>query len=321
MKSVLGDPIVTPDLVLLLDDLGPPEQNLRSPVSFLRRASTSLIRSRWPVLAIMFLVLLVLVALFAPQLAPANPDRQNLILRLKPPLFVAGVGQESFVYVLGSDGLGRDVLSRLVYGARVSLTVGVAAVSLGGLLGTFLGVLGGFFGGRIDSIIMAVANIQLAFPFILLAIMTLVVLKAGLGNLVVVLAIGQWVTYARIARGETISQKRKDYVEGKRAVGVNTLRIIIRGIVPNILSPLVVVASFNVAAVILSEASLSFLGLGVPPTVPTWGSMLADSRDQILGGFWWLAVYPGLAIMATVLSLNILGDWIRDFLDPRLRGV
>jgi peptide/nickel transport system permease protein len=146
------------------------------------------------------------------------------------------------------------------------------------------------------------------------------VLGQGLLNLVIILAIGQWVVYARIARGETISQKRKDYVESARAIGVSHPRIIWRAILPNILAPLIVIGSFNVAGVILSEASLSFLGLGVPPEMPTWGGMLAESRDQLLGGYWWLAVFPGTAIMLTVLSLNILGDWLRDFLDPRLRG-
>ena len=166
---------------------------------------------------------------------------------------------------------------------------------------------------------MRLADIQLAFPFILLAILVLVILGSGLLNLVIILAVGQWVVYARIARGETISQKRKDYVDSARAVGVNHRRILWRGILPNIVAPLIVIASFNVAGVILSEAALSFLGLGVPPEVPTWGGMLAESRDQLLGGFWWLALFPGLAIMLTVLSLNILGDWLRDVLDPRLR--
>jgi len=309
---------VSRNLEPLLNEFGLSEQQFDVTRSVFRRAGASLVRARWPLLAICFLIFLVIVAVFAQQLAPASPDRQNLMMRLKPPLFAAGIPQQSFVYILGSDGLGRDVLSRLIFGSRVSLTVGIAAVLLGGFFGSALGVLAGFWGGRTDAVIMALVNIQLAFPFILLAIMTLVVLEAGLGNLVVVLAIGQWVTYARIARGETISQNRKDYVEAKRAVGVSVVRIIVRGIIPNILSPLVVVASFNVAAVILAEASLSFLGLGVPPSVPTWGSMLAESRDQILGGYWWLAVYPGVAIMFTVLSLNILGDWVRDFLDPRL---
>jgi peptide/nickel transport system permease protein len=284
------------------------------------QARASLSRAKWPLFAIGFLVLLSLCALLANVIAPADPNRQNLILRLQPPMTEAQIAGHSFRFILGSDGLGRDVLSRLIYGSRVSLMVGLAAVILGGFLGILFGVLGGYFGGFADDVIMRLADIQLAFPFILLAIMVLVILGPGLVNLVIVLAIGQWVVYARIARGETIAQKRRDYVESARAIGVQNGRILSRAILPNILAPLVVIASFNVAAVILSEAALSFLGLGVPPEMPTWGGMLAESRDQLLGGYWWLAVFPGVAIMLTVLSLNILGDWLRDFLDPRLRG-
>jgi peptide/nickel transport system permease protein len=216
--------------------------------------------------------------------------------------------------------MGRDLLSRVIYGTRISIAVGFVAVAVGGILGTTLGMLAGYFGGPLDDIIMRLADIQLAFPFILLTIMMLVVLGPGVANLVLVLGISQWVTYARIARGQTMAQREREYVEAARCLGTPRGRIIFRQILPNILAPIIVIASFNVASVILAEASLSFLGLGVPPTIPTWGGILAESRDQLLGGYWWLAVYPGLAIMLTVLSLNILGDWLRDFLDPRLRG-
>jgi peptide/nickel transport system permease protein len=221
-------------------------------------------------------------------------------------------------FILGTDGLGRDVLSRLLYGARVSLLVGLISVVVGGSIGTLLGMIGGYFGGWIDDILMRLADIQLAFPFILLAIIFMLVLGPGVLNLILVLGIGQWVTYARIARGQTILQREKEYVEAARAIGQRTPGILFTGILPNILSPLVIIASFNIASVILSEAALSFLGLGVPPTVPSWGGMLAESRDQLLAGRWWLAVFPGTAIMITVLSFNILGDWLRDLLDPRL---
>jgi len=224
-------------------------------------------------------------------------------------------------FPLGTDGLGRDVLSRLIYGARVSLLVGLTAVVIGGTLGTVLGMTAGYLGGRIDAFIMRLADIQLAFPFILLAIMFLIVLGPGVLNLILILGIGQWVTYARIARAQTLSQREKEYVEAASALGARAGSVLFKTILPNILAPLIVIASFNVASVILSEAALSFLGLGVPPTIPTWGGMLAESRDQLLAGRWWLAVYPGVAIALTVLSFNILGDWLRDFLDPRLRGV
>ncbi|MEM7129427.1 MAG: ABC transporter permease [Chloroflexota bacterium] len=292
--------------------------DVRLQPSFWRKASASLARAKWPVLAIVFLVLIVLIAIFNDVLAPHDPNRQNLIRRLQPPLTFMDDGTAE--YWLGSDGLGRDVLSRLIFGARISILVGLAAVVLGGCMGTMLGVIAGYVGGRTDDVIMRLADIQLAFPFILLAIMVLVVLGSGILNLILVLGIGQWVTYARIARGETIAQREKEYVEAANAIGVSHQRILRLTILPNILAPLIVIASFNVASVILAEASLSFLGLGVPPDVPTWGAMLAESRDQIMGGFWWLAVLPGVAIMLTVLSLNILGDWMRDFLDPRLRG-
>jgi peptide/nickel transport system permease protein len=283
-----------------------------------RRARASLLRARWPILALVILSFVIFLALFGPRLAPKDPNRLTLGARLLPPFEENTQGQVE--YWLGTDALGRDVLSRLIYGARVSLSVGVVAVGIGGTLGTLLGLTAGYFGGRVDDVIMRLADIQLAFPFILLAIMVLVVLGAGVLNLVLVLGIGQWVTYARISRGETISQREKEYIEAAHSIGASNARIMFRGILPNILAPLIVIASFNVASVILAEASLSFLGLGVPPTVPTWGGMLAESRDQLLANRWWLAVFPGVAIMLTVLSLNILGDWLRDFLDPRLRG-
>jgi peptide/nickel transport system permease protein len=228
-------------------------------------------------------------------------------------------GPDGSVFLLGSDALGRDVFSRLLSGARVSLLVGIAAITVGGTIGIVAGLLSGYFGGWVDDLIMRVGDIQLAFPFILLAIMFLVVLGAGVWNLVLVLGVGQWVTYARIVRADTLSLREKEFVEAARALGDSTLSIIFRTILPNILAPLTVIASFNVASVILSEAALSFLGLGVPPSVPTWGSMLAESRDTLIANKWWLAVFPGVAIMLTVLSFNILGDWLRDFLDPRLR--
>lgn len=287
--------------------------------SALKKAWRSLVRARWPLLAIFILLVVTFAALFGPALAPKDPNRQNIIARLQPPLTENRTGEVEFF--LGTDGLGRDVLSRLIYGARISLIVGLTAVIVGGTLGTALGLVAGYFGGRVDDVIMRVADIQLAFPFILLAIMFLVVLGSGVWNLILILGIGQWVTYARIARGQAISQREKEYVEAARALGARTTSILFKTILPNILAPLIVIASFNIASVILSEAALSFLGLGVPPTVPTWGGMLAESRDQLLAGRWWLAIFPGIAIMLTVLSFNILGDWLRDFLDPRLRGL
>lgn len=282
----------------------------------LRRAIRVMVEARWPVLAMVILLATAIAAAFGPALAPFDPNRQNLVLRLAEPL---ASGPDGSVFWLGSDVLGRDVLTRLLYGARVSLLVGVASIAVGGTIGIVAGLLSGYFGGWVDDLIMRLGDIQLAFPFILLAIMFLVVLGSGIWNLILVLGVGQWVTYARIVRADTLSLREKEFVEAARALGDSTTSIIFRTILPNILAPLTVIASFNVASVILSEAALSFLGLGVPPSVPTWGSMLAESRDTLLANKWWLAVFPGVAIVLTVLSFNILGDWLRDFLDPRLR--
>jgi peptide/nickel transport system permease protein len=275
-----------------------------------------MVAARWPIFAVLFLLTASCAAAFGPWLAPLDPNRQNLVLRLADPM---AAGPDGGTFWLGSDALGRDVFSRLLYGARVSLTVGFAAIAVGGTIGIVAGLLAGYFGGWVDDVVMRLGDIQLAFPFILLAIMFLVVLGSGVWNLILVLGIGQWVTYARIVRADTLSLREKEFVEAARALGDSTHSIIFRTILPNILAPLTVIASFNVASVILSEAALSFLGLGVPPSVPTWGSMLAESRDTLVANKWWLAVFPGVAIMLTVLSFNILGDWLRDFLDPRLR--
>ncbi|MCS5540070.1 MAG: ABC transporter permease [Roseibacillus sp.] len=282
----------------------------------LRRAVRVMVEARWPVLAMVILLATAIAAAFGPALAPFDPNRQNLVLRLADPM---SSGPDGSVFWLGSDVLGRDVLTRLLYGARVSLLVGIAAIGVGGTIGIVAGLLSGYFGGWVDDLIMRLGDIQLAFPFILLAIMFLVVLGSGIWNLILVLGVGQWVTYARIVRADTLSLREKEFVEAARALGDSTTSIIFRTILPNILGPLTVIASFNVASVILSEAALSFLGLGVPPSVPTWGSMLAESRDTLVANKWWLAVFPGVAIVLTVLSFNILGDWLRDFLDPRLR--
>ncbi len=282
----------------------------------LRRAWRSMLSAKWPLLAVAILLCVLFAALFGPSIAPLDPNRQNIMLRLAEPATQARSGQ---FFLLGTDGLGRDVFSRLLYGARVSLLVGICAILVGGTIGVIAGLVSGYFGGWIDDVIMRLGDIQLAFPFILLAIMFLVVLGPGVMNIIIVLGIGQWVTYARIVRAQTLSLREKEYVEAARALGDSTPSVIFRTILPNIVAPLTVIASFNVASVILSEASLSFLGLGVPPSVPTWGSMLAESRDQLMANKWWLAFYPGIAIVLTVLSFNILGDWLRDFLDPRLK--
>ena len=303
-----------------LQAASPPSSTPSRPRSHLRkemrRAVRSMVQAKWPLVALAILVLVIIAAIFGPLLSPLDPNRQDIMTRLADPMTE---GRRHVIFLLGTDTLGRDVFSRLLYGARVSLMVGICAILVGGTIGVVAGLVSGYFGGWVDDVIMRLGDIQLAFPFILLAIMFLVILGPGVANIIIVLGIGQWVTYARIVRAQTLSLREKEYVEAARALGDPTILIIFRTILPNIVAPLTVIASFNVASVILSEASLSFLGLGVPPSVPTWGAMLADSRDQLMANKWWLAFYPGMAIVFTVLSFNILGDWLRDFLDPRLK--
>ena len=279
----------------------------------------ALIKNKWALTSIIWLFIIIAIAIFASQLAPFDPNKNNIMERVAPPLTLDKQG--NMKYLIGSDALGRDSFSRLIFGAQVSLIVGFSAVLVGRILGTALGVYAGYYGKWIDDIIMRLADIQLAFPFILLAILFLVVLGEGLINLIIVLGIGQWVTYARIARAQTISQKEKEYVEAAKALGVNNFSIMFGSILPNIFAPLIVIASFNVASVILAEAALSFLGLVVPPQIPTWGAMLAESRDHIFAKRWWMPFFPGMAILLTVLAFNIVGDWLRDYLDPRLKEV
>jgi peptide/nickel transport system permease protein len=254
-------------------------------------------------------------AIFAPQVAPHNPTRERLIDRLLPPVLAK---EGEWQYVLGTDHLGRDLLSRIFFGSRVSLMVGFAAVIVGGMLGIALGVAAGFLGGYIDEAIMALADMQLALPTILLAIAVIAALGPSLANLVIVIGISGWVTYARVARGQVLSLREKEFVEAIRAQGGNRFRIIWRHILPNILSPLIVVATLDLARTIILESTLSFLGLGIQPPTPSWGGMLSDGREYLLSA-WWIATFPGVALMLTALSFNRLGDWVRDLTDPRLR--
>jgi peptide/nickel transport system permease protein len=270
-----------------------------------------------PLVVCSWLILLALVgtALFSSHVAPHNPFRERLIDRLLPP---AWSEDGEWKYPLGTDHLGRDVASRIMYGSRVSLVVGFAAVVVGGALGITLGVTAGFLAGRIDEVIMALADMQLAFPTILLAIAIIAVLGPSFTNLVIVIGISGWVTYARIARGQVLSLREKEFVEAIRAQGGSRLRIVWRHILPNILSPLIVVATLDLARTIILESTLSFLGLGIQPPTPSWGGMLSDGREYLLSA-WWIATFPGVALMLTALSFNRLGDWMRDLTDPRLR--
>jgi peptide/nickel transport system permease protein len=260
------------------------------------------------------LLLMVLSAFLAPVLAPHDPLEAEVTKRLRPPVWTAKGTSE---HLLGTDQLGRDVLSRTIYGSRVSLIVGITAVVISGVLGVLLGLIAAQ-GGRLDALIMRVADVQLAFPFILLAIAVVAVVGGGLLNVILILGVTGWVSYGRVVRSQALSVKEKEYVEAARALGSRSLVLVFRHILPNVMTPVIVLATFNVASYMVAEASLTFLGLGVQPTIPSWGIMLADGREYMRAG-WWMAIFPGLALVLTVLSINLLGDWLREYLDPRLR--
>jgi len=261
------------------------------------------------------LLLVILAAVLAPLISPYDPFAQDIATRLKPPAWEAG---GSWTHPLGTDQLGRDTYSRVVFGARVSLLVGFASVAISGVMGTLLGLLAGFFSGRVDRIVMRLVDIQLAFPRILLAVTIIAMLGPSVRNLVIVLGISAWMDYARIVRAQVLSLREKEYVLAARCVGLSDSGIMFRHILPNALSSAIIVASVSVASNIIIESSLSFLGLGVGANAITWGTMLADARNYIEVQSW-LATFPGLAIMLVVLAVNLLGDWLRDILDPRLR--
>ncbi|HYM70982.1 MAG TPA: ABC transporter permease [bacterium] len=253
-------------------------------------------------------------ALGAPVLAPRNPETADLRARLTPPAWLA----PGSPYLLGTDAIGRDMLSRIIYGARISLEVGLVSVALSSVVGTALGLVGGYYGGWWDEGMMRLADLQLSFPFILFALVVIAVLGPGLGRIIFVLAVTQWASYARLVRSEAIAVKEADYIQAARALGIRDRRIIWRHVLPNALGAVMVLATLSIANNILLEAALTFLGLGVDPAVPSWGGMLADSRNYIQTA-WWDSTFPGLAIMFAVMGFNLVGDWLRDKLSPDLR--
>jgi peptide/nickel transport system permease protein len=267
------------------------------------------------VFGIVVLLLMGGAALAAPQIAPWDPGRQMLVKRLRPPMWQERGLRE---HPLGTDHLGRDILSRILYGGRISLGVGLSAVTLSGLIGVTLGLLAGFHGGRTDAFIMRVVDVFLAIPYILLAMGVVFALGPSLLNVILVMAVTRWVQFARIVRADVLSIREREFVSGARARGNRSFRLLLRHVLPNALTPIIVVATLELAFMIIYESALSFLGLGVQPPTPTWGWMLADGRNYVATA-WWLATFPGLAIMLTVLAVNLLGDWLRDTLDPRLK--
>ena len=263
-----------------------------------------------------FVALLGIVAAAAPWLAPHDPTRQALRGRLAPPTRGALDGRAR---LLGTDQLGRDVLSRVIYGARVSLVVGLAAVVVGGVVGATLGITAGFRGGVTDSVIMTLADAQLAFPFILLAIGIIAVLGPSFPTLIVVIGLSGWVSYARILRSQVLVLRSREFVDAIQALGGSVARVVLRHILPNVLSTLVVIATLELARAIVLEATLSFLGLGIQPPTPSWGGMIQEGREY-LDTAWWISTFPGLVLMLTSLVVSRTGDWLRDLLDPTLRG-
>jgi peptide/nickel transport system permease protein len=255
-------------------------------------------------------VTVVLVALLAPVLAPHDPTQHHRDIRFAPP------GTAGFL--LGTDSLGRDVLSRILYGSRISVLVGVAAAIVGGTVGASVGLAAGYYGGSLDAVISRAIDTFLSIPFIILVLAVVGILGPSLLTLIMVLGFTGWASYARVARGETMSVRERDFVSAARALGASGSRVSLRHILPNIMASMIVLATLDVAATILAESSLSFLGLGVQPPTVTWGLMIADGKDYIATA-WWLALFPGLAISFTVLGVIFLGDWLRDVLDPKLK--
>jgi peptide/nickel transport system permease protein len=263
-----------------------------------------------------FVLVLIAIALAAPLIAPQDPLQQSLRARLKAPTLEAPDGR---AHLLGTDHLGRDVLSRVIYGSRVSLLVGFAAVVVGGAIGSALGLLAGFRGGWLDSAVMTLADAQLAFPFILLAIGIIAVLGPSFPTLIVVIGLSGWVAYARILRSQVLVLRSREFVDAIDALGGTVPRIVLRHILPNVLSSIVVIATLELARAIVLEATLSFLGLGVQPPTPSWGGMVHEGREY-LDSAWWISTIPGIVLMLASIVVSRTGDWLRDLLDPTLRG-
>ena len=254
----------------------------------------------------------VLVGILGPLLAPHDPNKQQLTAMMKPP---QGMGA---IHVLGTDNLGRDILSRVIHGSRVSLLVAFAVVFVSGFVGITLGAVSGYFGGKVDFTIQKLVEVVWAFPPLLLGITIMAFLGQGLFNLILALVAQRWIPYCRVVRAQTLSMRERDFIVAARCLGAGNRQIIWRHIIPNLIQTSLVIGTFAMASSIIAEASLSFLGVGVPPEIPTWGTMLADARIYISTA-WWLPLFPGLCIFVTVLGINLLGDALRDLLDPRLK--
>jgi ABC-type dipeptide/oligopeptide/nickel transport system permease subunit len=280
-----------------------------------RQVIWRLVRTRTGWVGAALLALMIALALAAPLVAPYSFGQMSLENRLKPPNWLSG---GSATHLLGTDPLGRDILSRVIWAARTSLGIAGISVLVAMVFGVMVGLLSGYYGGWLDGLVMRLADIQLSFPYLLLAIAVMALLKPTLANLILVLALRSWVVYARTVRGSVLVAKQREFVEATVALGASDRRIIARHITPNVIAPIIVISSFQLAELIIAESSLSFLGLGVQPPTPSWGAMLSQGREY-LSSAWWLGVFPGLAIILTVLGINLFGDALRDAMDPRLK--
>jgi ABC-type dipeptide/oligopeptide/nickel transport system permease subunit len=272
-------------------------------------------RDRSAMIGLTLFILITLAAIFAPVVSPHDPQQQNLRVARQGPAWTEGGNWD---YPLGTDTLGRDMLSRIIYGTRVSLMVGFFGVLIAATLGMMAGLVAGYMGGKIDSIIMGGVNLFLAIPYLVFVVFIAAVLGRSLLNVILIFGISDSPIFARVTRGEVLRLRKSGYVESAVSVGASTPRILFDHILPNLVGPLITLATFEMSAMIFYEAGLSFLGLSVPPSVPSWGNMLATGR-QYLTTYPWIATYPGVAIAVTALAMNLLGDWLRDVLDPRLR--
>ncbi|KQU72445.1 peptide ABC transporter permease [Aminobacter sp. DSM 101952] len=281
-------------------------------ILFLRRY----LDSRLATFGLALVLIVVFAALFGHWLMPFDPEAQDIMQRLKPPLW----GGEGGLHLFGTDALGRDIFSRLIAGARVSLLVGVASVIISGTIGVTLGLIAGYEDRYAGRILMAITDIQLAIPFLVLALAMAAVVGPSLWNIVVILGLTNWVQYARVVRAESLVLREREFIQAAQTMGISVPMILMRHLLPNVMSSVIVISSLLVAKMILFESSLSFLGLGVPPEMPTWGTMISEGRNYV-GNAWWVATVPGFAIFFTVVGINLSGDRLRDLLDPRLRQV
>lgn len=288
---------------------------------------------RWPIIPMLIIAVLIISAVFAPLVAPNEPEKQDLRARTSAPFWypTCGEGETPFTeacksstsknnYILGADALGRGLLSRIIFGARVSLTLALVSIIAGTIVGTTLGLIAGYFGGFVDELVMRLTDVATAIPYLLLALIIVIVAGQKFYVIVGVLALASWPGIVRLVRGQTLQLKTLDYVSLAKVAGASTPRIMYKHILPGVTNTLVVATTLQVGSIILAEAILSFLGAGVPPPTPSWGSMVSDGRDY-LGSSWWVAFFPGIAIFLTVLAFNFIGDWLRDRWDPKLRQI